>query len=313
MIRLYTTLVLMLASAHTLAVQDTFGQGPTSPQTQIQPQPQPQPQPGGPQVNNPGNSGYPPQTGYPPQQGGYPSQQGQYGAGQAGANLDQLMATERQDFGIPAADQLHTGALHGPTPSSIPGGQLITTKGLLALLQGRQTPYFLFDVLGGPETLPGAMPAAWLAQAGSFNDPISQQFGQMLRQSTQGRTDIPLIFYCLSTQCWMSYNAALRAIKLGHTNVLWYRGGIEAWKSAGLPIQPAPGGYPPQQGGYAPPGGQSGQPIQPPQPGTPPQPGYPSQTGAPPQPGYPQQQGYPQQNYPQQQGYPQQQSYPPPR
>ena len=35
----------------------------------------------------------------------------------------------------------------------------------------------------------------------------------------------------------MSYNASLRAINLGYTNVLWYRGGIEAWKQAGLPVQ----------------------------------------------------------------------------
>ena len=249
MIRLFTSAVLLSASLHAFAVQESFGQGPTQAQPQpvqaqrVQPQPAPPP-PGNPTPAN--------------------------------GILDQLMVTERQDFGIAATDQLHAGEFHGPTPSSIPGGQVITTKGLLALVQGKQTPYFLFDVLGSAETLPGAMPSAWLAQAGSFNDPISQQFGQMLRQSTQSRTDVPLIFYCLSTQCWMSYNAALRAIKLGYTNVLWYRGGIEAWKSAGLPIQPAPQGYPPQQGGYPPPG-QPGQPAQPPQPGTPPQPGYPQQ------------------------------------
>src|SRR5262249_14167344 len=39
----------------------------------------------------------------------------------------------------------------------------------------------------------------------------------------------------LSPECWMSYNGALRAIHAGYTNVLWYRGGIEAWKMAGLP------------------------------------------------------------------------------
>ena len=47
--------------------------------------------------------------------------------------------------------------------------------------------------------------------------------------------------YCQGTYCWMSYNAALRAINLGYTNVLWYRGGIEAWKQAGLPTAPAGG------------------------------------------------------------------------
>lgn len=46
-----------------------------------------------------------------------------------------------------------------------------------------------------------------------------------------------MVFYCASTMCWMSYNAALRARALGYLDVLWYRGGIEAWKAAGLPLQ----------------------------------------------------------------------------
>jgi PQQ-dependent catabolism-associated CXXCW motif protein len=228
--------------------QDSFG-GSSQPQQQ-----QPQQQQGYPQQQPP--QGYP-QQGYPQQGQGYPQQQPQGypqqgqqpgqqpGMNGGGANLDQLMQMERQDFGVPASNQLHNGAMHGPTPASIPGGQVITTKGLKELVQGKQTPYFLFDVLGGQETLPGAMPGAWLSQPGSFNDQTQQQFSQMLQQGTQGRKDVPLIFYCLSTQCWMSYNAALRAINAGYTNVLWYRGGIEAWKMAGLPTQPAQ-----QQGGY---------------------------------------------------------------
>ena len=193
---------------------------------------------------------YPQQQGFPqqwyPQQQQVPQQQTQ--PQQGGADLDRLMQVERQDFGVAPTSNLHAGAMHGPTPASIPGGQVVTTKGVVSLVQGKQAPYFLFDVLGGPETLPGAMPAAWLAQPGSFNDQVQQQFSQMLQQGTQGRKDMPLIFYCLSNQCWMSYNAALRAINAGYTNVLWYRGGIEAWKSAGLPVQPAQQGYPQQQG-----------------------------------------------------------------
>ena len=47
---------------------------------------------------------------------------------------------------------------------------------------------------------------------------------------------MPVVVYCQSTHCWMSYNAALRAINMGYSNVLWYRGGIEAWQAAGLPV-----------------------------------------------------------------------------
>lgn len=81
-------------------------------------------------------------------------------AAQGGANLDQMMPMERQDFGVPPTKQLHAGPMHGPTPASTPGGQVITAKGLVALVQGRQAPYLVFDVLGQPEVLPSAVPAA---------------------------------------------------------------------------------------------------------------------------------------------------------
>lgn len=225
------TAIAALAAAPTIAfAQDSFG--------------------GGGQQQPPQKQSYPPQQ--PGQEGwGQPQAPGQWSQPQQqSTNLDQLMQVERQDFGIQPTNQLHNGQMHGPTPASIPGGQLITTKGMVALVQGKQAPYFLFDVLGGPEMLPNAMPAAWASQPGAFNDQIQLQFSQMLAQGTQGRKDFPLIFYCLSNQCWMSYNAALRAINAGYTNVLWYRGGLEAWKAAGLATQPAQQGYqqPPQQG-----------------------------------------------------------------
>ncbi len=158
------------------------------------------------------------------------------------ANLDQMVPMERQDFGVAPTKQLHAGAMHGPTPASIPGGQVITTKGLAALVQGRQAPFVIFDVLGQAEVLPNAVPAAWLSQPGTFDDAVQQQASQWLAQQTQGRKGVALVFYCLSRECWMSYNAALRAIHAGYTNVLWYRGGIEAWKFAGLPTQQGAGG-----------------------------------------------------------------------
>lgn len=146
---------------------------------------------------------------------------------------DSLTRMERQDFGVPPTAQLHAGAMHGPTPASIPGGQLITTRGLVELIEGKQAPVLILDVLGGPELIPGAQYAVPAHQPGTFSDSTQQQFGQFLQQATGGSKDHPLVLYCQSTHCWMSYNAALRAINLGYTNVLWYRGGVEAWKQSG--------------------------------------------------------------------------------
>ncbi len=195
-----------------------------------------------------GGFGQPPQGGFgQPPQGGFaqqpPTQQPQQGGmnPQFAQMLDQMAQYERQDFGVQPTQQLHSGAMHGPTPASIPGGQIITTKGLVELVQ-RQSPYVLFDVLGGQMMLPGSTPLVEAAQPGTFDDQVSQRMGQFLEQNLQGNKQIPLIFYCQSVQCWMSYNAALRAINLGYSNVLWYRGGIEAWQNIQGPMVPNRGG-----------------------------------------------------------------------
>jgi rhodanese-related sulfurtransferase len=204
----------------------------------------------------PNQGGYPapPQTAYP-NQGNFPAQQPAYpgqppnaasGAQQLEARLEAMMPEERRDLGVPPTGQLHPGAPHGPTPNQIPGGQVITTKGVVSLMQGAGVPFLLLDVLGSGEVLPGALPAAGAAAPGSFQDQTQQQFGQFLSQATQRRTDMPLVFYCQGINCWMSYNAALRAIHLGYKNVLWYRGGLEAWKLAGLPTQSGGGQQLPQ-------------------------------------------------------------------
>ncbi len=245
--------------------QPQYGQQPESGQ--------PMPGYGRPQYNQQPMPGYGQQPQYPPPQPPYgqapqygqpqpgygqqPPGSGDRGGGYGGAfgggpgapgappvDLDALAAAERQDYGVAPQRGLHSGAMHGPTPTQIPGGQVITTKGVSDLLQNQQQLRpLLFDVLGGPQTIPGAQPAVAASQPGGFDDQVQQRFGAYLQQATGGNRETPLVFYCLNTHCWMSYNAALRAIDLKYTNVLWYRGGIEAWQRAGLPVQPTGGGF----------------------------------------------------------------------
>ena len=144
---------------------------------------------------------------------------------------------ERQDFGVAAKAELHPGPMHAPTPLSIPGAQVIATPALVALMKSKPSAVFLFDVLGGPERITGALLAVPAHQPGHFDDAAQREFGNFLQQTTQGRLDVPLVFYCSSPMCWMSYNAALRAVRLGYRQVLWYRGGLDAWKGSGQPVQ----------------------------------------------------------------------------
>ena len=218
--------------------QDSFGGA----QQQQQQQPYPQQQQPYPQQQAPA---------YPQQQPAYPQQQQQpqmpqQGPAQQNDGLARLMQAERQDMGVPATAQLKSGGLHGPTPNELPGGRLVTTPELVQLLQNPSQGTLVFDVLGGQQMLPNAIPVVPASQGGSFDDNVQREFGQYLQQVTQGRKDRPMVFYCQSSQCWMSYNAALRATRLGYTNVLWYRGGIEAWQQAGGPqVSPQGMGAPP--------------------------------------------------------------------
>jgi PQQ-dependent catabolism-associated CXXCW motif protein len=63
-----------------------------------------------------------------------------------------------------------------------------------------------------------------------------------LAQATAGDPARPLVFFC-QRACWMSWNAAKRALSLGYTRVNWYPDGTDGWSEAGLPlarIEPAP-------------------------------------------------------------------------
>jgi PQQ-dependent catabolism-associated CXXCW motif protein len=113
---------------------------------------------------------------------------------------------------------------------------VVHTRELQAILAGASPPV-LIDVLSeeGHVTLAGAV---WISGAGrgtNFMDPVQSALTQLLAKLSGGDKSRGLVFICASSQCWLSYNAALRAVAAGYANVYWYRGGIEAWGAAGLP------------------------------------------------------------------------------
>jgi PQQ-dependent catabolism-associated CXXCW motif protein len=150
-------------------------------------------------------------------------------------------AAEDEDFGVAASPDLRVANVHAPTPRVIPGAQVIGTDALRERLRAPEAARpLLFDVLGGEThaSLPGAI---WLPGAGrgeSFTDTIQAQLARVLQAATKGDAGRPLVFFCQGTQCWLSYNAALRAVALGYREVYWYRGGIEAWLGANEPLAP---------------------------------------------------------------------------
>lgn len=153
--------------------------------------------------------------------------------------LAQGFADEDRDWGVAAIPYLRGAPFTAPTPLSIPGANVIGTGGLKDILADASTNrHILIDVASGEGhlTLPGAI---WIPGAGrgtSFVDPVQSGFADLLGKMTSGDRQRPLAFFCVSAQCWLSYNAALRAVAAGYTRVYWYRGGIDAWRAAGLPL-----------------------------------------------------------------------------
>jgi PQQ-dependent catabolism-associated CXXCW motif protein len=143
---------------------------------------------------------------------------------------------EDHDWNVAPTTELRRAAYHAPTPRAIPGGRVVRTTELEAMRTGKPLLYLL-DVLGGEahRTIAGAF---WLAGAGAgdMNAGESRRFLDAVAKFAAGDRNRPIVFFCADAQCWLSYNAALRAIAAGYTNIMWYRGGLAAWFHAGLPM-----------------------------------------------------------------------------
>ncbi|UUZ74447.1 rhodanese-like domain-containing protein [Polaromonas sp. P1(28)-13] len=136
-------------------------------------------------------------------------------------------------------DALRSGNYGATTPETIPGGTVVATGALAKLLSQRAQGKgpVLVSVIDEKWGIPGAVKLPYAGVGGSFDDTVSQRLGEDLKALTAGRADTPLVFYCHHAQCWLSFNAALRAIKLGYTNVMWYRYGLERWMHNRFPLE----------------------------------------------------------------------------
>jgi PQQ-dependent catabolism-associated CXXCW motif protein len=137
-----------------------------------------------------------------------------------------------------------------PTPATLSGAKVIDTNEAKALWQ-RQAAIFV-DVLPQPprpanlppgtlwrvpprNSIPGAI---WLPNVGfgEIADETSAYFQHGLETATGGDRTRPLVFFC-ERNCWMSWNAAKRAMTYGYSAVSWYPEGTEGWKEADLPLE----------------------------------------------------------------------------
>ena len=143
------------------------------------------------------------------------------------------VANELTDYGVEPRSDLKTD-VGTKTPVIIPGATRLTTPGLVDLL-ARSPDIVLIDSLGGVHelTIPDAIRIPSAGNSGTFEDDTQVNLKMRLKNLIQrGFRHQTWYFFCLSSMCWESYNASLRALHAGYRNVYWYRGGLSAWATA---------------------------------------------------------------------------------
>jgi PQQ-dependent catabolism-associated CXXCW motif protein len=137
-----------------------------------------------------------------------------------------------------------------PTPATLRGASVLSTEQARAAWEQHSAVFI--DVLPRPPR-PTGLPAStiwrekprldvpgsvWLPDTGygTLAPVMADYFEHGLAHATSGDHDRMIVFYCLEN-CWMSWNAAKRAIALGYTNVAWYPEGTDGWTADGLPLE----------------------------------------------------------------------------
>jgi PQQ-dependent catabolism-associated CXXCW motif protein len=153
-------------------------------------------------------------------------------------------------------EHYRTADYRAATPATLRGAKVVTTASAMAIWKDDQSAFI--DVLPRPpkpanlpqgtlwrdephESIPRAI---WLPNVGygDLAPETEDYFRRGLASASGGNLDKPLVFFCLSN-CWMSWNAAKRALGYGYRNVLWYPEGTDGWRQAGLPLartEPSP-------------------------------------------------------------------------
>jgi PQQ-dependent catabolism-associated CXXCW motif protein len=162
-----------------------------------------------------------------------------------------------QDAAVPEPDGYRTQDYRAPTPATLNGARVVTTREAAAIWRAGNAVFV--DVLPRPPRPAGLPPGTiwrdkprrnipgsiWLPDTGygELADVTEDYLRRGLERATGGDQARTLVFYCLR-DCWMSWNAAKRALAMGYADVVWYPEGSDGWQDAGLPqtdAQPAVG------------------------------------------------------------------------
>ncbi len=150
---------------------------------------------------------------------------------------------------VPEPDDYRMDHYRGPVPSSIAGGKVVGPEAAHALWQDKTAFIDVLPQAPKPANLPkgtiwrdkprNSIPGAiWLPNVGygAIADVTADYFRRGLRKVTENDSTKPVVFFCLE-DCWMSWNAAKRAIEWGYSNVYWFPEGSDGWTLWDYPLE----------------------------------------------------------------------------
>ncbi|MEM1383498.1 MAG: PQQ-dependent catabolism-associated CXXCW motif protein [Pseudomonadota bacterium] len=154
------------------------------------------------------------------------------------------------DRAPPEPEGYRTDIYRAPVPETLDGAVVVDTDAAFVLWYTGRVAFI--DVYPKPrkpanlgddalwidptrDSIPGA---AWVPNVGFGKLPPDRDAGfrQTLSAMTGGDAGAPVLFFCLE-DCWMSWNAAKRAMtEYGYTTVFWYPAGTDGWAASGHPL-----------------------------------------------------------------------------
>jgi PQQ-dependent catabolism-associated CXXCW motif protein len=167
-----------------------------------------------------------------------------------------LTATALAQDGVAEPEGYRSDNYRAPVPATLSGARVLTTDQAKAVWGAGGAAFI--DVLPRPPK-PANLPAGtiwrdkprfnipgslWLPDTGygALAAATEDYLKQGLAKATGGDKTKLLVVYCQAS-CWMSWNAAKRALSYGYANVAWYPDGTDGWEAADLPLveaQPEP-------------------------------------------------------------------------
>ncbi len=168
-------------------------------------------------------------------------------SGQAAAEVPEPSSYRMEDY-------------RAPVPGTLAGATVVSVERVRELVESGDV--VLIDVLPRPPKPEGLKPgtiwrptprynipgSVWLPNTGfgALSDHADGYLRDALERLTQHDKSRGILFYCLA-DCWMSWNAAKRAIAYGYEIVYWFPEGTDAWTAQGFPTErsePEPGWMP---------------------------------------------------------------------